>query len=595
MRRVITTLAILFVVVVAGMTALVLLVNPNDFRTYMIDQVEQRSGYRLEVSGDLRWHVWPTLSILAGRMSLTAPGAPAPLVTAENMRLDVNLLPLLSHQLSVSQVMLKNAVVRLTPDSEARQPQNAPVGPQDAPPVPSDSGWSFDIDELKVVDSLLIWQQPGGNEINVRDLNLSMEQDQHKQASIELSSRITRNQRNLDVSLRGQLAAANYPHQLSGEIEALDYTLSGADLPPQGIKGSLSLKGAWNGTTQGFRLSQLQLSANDSVLQGSAEGNLKAPQRYALNLHASELNLDNLFGDVLSSEAGQQRANVAHAPVIAQPREQNLNDSPLSDIDLALTLRADSSRWHGLEMSNLQLAASNQHGLLTLSTLEGALGKGTFSLPGTVDLRRPVAHVALQPELKQIALQPLLKALALPQTLQGEISLSGTLAGDELSLDAAKRQWQGRAEMQLKNVQMTQFNLQQMVRRAVERASSRVTSEEPADQRVQQLSGQAEINRGLLTLTQLNGSGTHMMLQGGGQVNLPERQLDVTLGITLSGWKGDDALVTALSQQPIPLRMYGHWDDVKYTLPFDEVLRQKLQDEAKSRLNKWIERQPKKQ
>ncbi|MDU5190521.1 MAG: hypothetical protein E6199_05730 [Mixta calida] len=57
MRRLITTLAILFVVVVAGMTALVLLVNPNDFRSYMVRQVEQRSGYQLRLEGDLRWHV----------------------------------------------------------------------------------------------------------------------------------------------------------------------------------------------------------------------------------------------------------------------------------------------------------------------------------------------------------------------------------------------------------------------------------------------------------------------------------------------------------------------------------------------------------
>jgi len=34
MKRVITTLAILLVVVVTGMSTLVLLVNPNDFRAY---------------------------------------------------------------------------------------------------------------------------------------------------------------------------------------------------------------------------------------------------------------------------------------------------------------------------------------------------------------------------------------------------------------------------------------------------------------------------------------------------------------------------------------------------------------------------------
>ncbi|MXG36812.1 AsmA family protein, partial [Escherichia coli] len=105
MRRVLTTLMILLVVLVAGLSALVLLVNPNDFRAYMVRQVEARSGYELKLDGPLRWHVWPQLSILSGRMSLTAPGASQPLVSADNMRLDVALIPLFSHQLQVDQVM----------------------------------------------------------------------------------------------------------------------------------------------------------------------------------------------------------------------------------------------------------------------------------------------------------------------------------------------------------------------------------------------------------------------------------------------------------------------------------------------------------
>ena len=94
MRRLLTTLMILLVVIIAGLCALVLLVNPNDFRDYMVRQVDARSGYQLKLEGPLRWHVWPQLSILSGRMTLTAPGASQPMVTAENMRLDVKLLPL---------------------------------------------------------------------------------------------------------------------------------------------------------------------------------------------------------------------------------------------------------------------------------------------------------------------------------------------------------------------------------------------------------------------------------------------------------------------------------------------------------------------
>lgn len=39
MRRFLTTLMILLVVLVAGLSALVLLVNPNDFRDYMVSKL----------------------------------------------------------------------------------------------------------------------------------------------------------------------------------------------------------------------------------------------------------------------------------------------------------------------------------------------------------------------------------------------------------------------------------------------------------------------------------------------------------------------------------------------------------------------------
>lgn len=42
---------ILLVVLVAGFSALVLLVNPNDFRAYMVKQVAARSGYQLQLDG----------------------------------------------------------------------------------------------------------------------------------------------------------------------------------------------------------------------------------------------------------------------------------------------------------------------------------------------------------------------------------------------------------------------------------------------------------------------------------------------------------------------------------------------------------------
>ncbi|WP_338564499.1 outer membrane assembly protein AsmA [Erwinia sp. E_sp_W01_6] len=600
MRRFITTLAILLVVIVAGMTALVLLVNPNDFRGYMAQQVEKRSGYRLALNGDLRWHVWPQLSILSGQMTLTAPGAKQPVVSASNMRLDVELLPLISHQLSVKQVMLKGAVINLTPDSEAQRPADAPVGPDDASqPEEVTQGWKFDIAELRIADSLLIWQQNNDEQLNLRDLNLQLSQDKKRQAHIELSSRISRDQRELLLSLNSDMDVSQYPQRLSAAINQLDYQMTGADLPQEGLRGQMKMQAEWTAASQAFTLKNLSLTANESQLDGSASGTLGIRPQLALALHSPSLNMDALLGlEPDHDEAGQtlQVQRSAPGPVISQPAEHDNANSPLNAMDGKVALVVDKLRWRGMDFGEVRMNASSQDGLLQLATLSGKAGNGQFSLPGSVDVRREQTQVTLQPALENIAIAPLLKAFDLPASLSGDLSLSGDFKGTGLTVPAFKRAWQGTAEVSLSNAQMAGLNFQQMIQRAVERNSNRVSgSEEVAkSSNLQQIKGRATLDNGLLTFPGLKGRSSMLDYSGKGQVNLANKQTDLTFGVTVTqGWKGDDQLVKRLQNTPVPLRIYGPWSGLNYSLQVDQVLRQQLQDEAKKRLQQWSDRNQK--
>lgn len=239
MRRILTTLMILLAVIVAGLTSLVLLVNPNDFRAYMVHEVAERSGYQLDLDGPLRWHVWPQLSILSGRMTLTARGAEEPVIRADNMRLDVALLPLLSHQLQVKQVMLKGAVIQLTPKTEAVRDSSAPVVPHDntLPLAPEDRGWSYDVRQLQVADSVLFFQHENGEQVTVRDIRLQMEQDENHRATVDFSGRVNRDQRDLALNFSATVQGGDYPHSLKADFTQLSWQLRSAELPPDGING----------------------------------------------------------------------------------------------------------------------------------------------------------------------------------------------------------------------------------------------------------------------------------------------------------------------------------------------------------------------
>ena len=598
MRRVLTTLMILLVVLVAGLSALVLLVNPNDFRAYMVRQVEARSGYELKLDGPLRWHVWPQLSILSGRMSLTAPGASVALVSADNMRLDVALMPLLSHQLQVEQVMLKGAVIQLTPQTEAVRDQSAPVAPREnsLPDAPEDTGWSFDIGSLKVVDSVLVFQHEGDEQVTVRNINLQMEQDQQHLATLDFSGRINRNQRDMTLSLNANVDASDYPHKLTADIQQLNWQLSGADLPVQGITGKGSLQGVWHEEQKQLELNNLDLQANDSALKGRASVVLTEQPKWVFDLQFDKLNLENLLPPqtVLAADGvvqqGQNQPKQTR-PVIASNIDQP-DYNGLRSFSADILLKANSVRWRGIDFTNVSSQMLNHKGLLVISELSGQMGAGHMSLPGMLDVRQDEARAEFQPRLDSIEIGTILKAFNYPISLTGNLTLAGDFSGDKVDAEAFRRSWQGKAHVELANTRMEGLNFQQLVQQAVERSSSVKASESyDSATRLDSFTTDLSLNNGQLSLDDMQGQSALIALTGTGTMDLVKETTDTRFNVrVLSGWEGEGKLIDFLKDTPIPLKVYGKWQELNYSLQVDQILRKHLQDEGKRRLNEWADK-----
>ncbi|WP_438436826.1 outer membrane assembly protein AsmA [Kluyvera sichuanensis] len=599
MRRILTTLMILLVVLVAGLSSLVLLVNPNDFRSYMVKQVEARSGYQLQLDGSLRWHVWPRLSILSGRMTLTAPGASAPLVRADNMRLDVALMPLLSHQLQVKQVMLKGAVIQLTPQTEAERVQNAPVAPKGTslPQEPGSSGWSFDIAALQVVDSVLVFQHEDDEQVTVRDIRLQMEQDANHRADVDFSGRLNRDQRDLTLSFSAQVQAADYPHSLDAQLSQLSWQLQGADLPAQGISGNGSLNANWQEEAKKLSFSALNLTANDSSLTGAGSVILDDHPIWALDLQSDKLNLDNLLlhSDILPSGGGEvQKAQATPK----QPRPIIANGvkvvpySGLNSFDGTLAMTAKQVIWREMPFTDVRIQADNQRGLLHIAQLEGKLDGGTLSLPGTVDARNGTPQAEFQPKIDNIEIGSLLKAFNYPIDMAGKMSLAGDFSGSVVDANHFRRDWQGQASIEMHDTRTEGLNFQQLVQQAVERSSDvRAKENDDSATRLDKLTADIDLDSGILTLDNMNGSSSLMSLTGKGALDLVKEEGDMQFAIQVTdGWQGEGKLVDMLKRTAIPLRVYGKWSELNYSLQVDQILRRQLQNEAKRRLNDWAER-----
>ena len=600
MRRFLTTLMILLVVLVAGFSALVMLVNPNDFRAYMVKQVAARSGYQLQLDGPLRWHVWPQLSILSGRIVLTAEGASEPLVRADNMRLDVALWPLLSHQLSVKQVMLKGAVIQLTPQTEAVRGEDAPIAPKDntLPDVAEDRGWSFDIARLRVADSVLVFQHEDDEQITVRDIHLEMEQDTQHRGTFDFSGRVNRDQRDLALAFNGSVDASDYPHNLAANIEKLSWQLQGADLPPQGIQGQGNLQVQWQEENKQLAFNQIALTANDSTLSGQARVSLSDKPDWGVDLRFGLLNLDNLLvqRDAASATSGEvqqgQSQSTLARPVIASQVDA-VSYQGLRGFSADIALQADKVLWRKMAFDNVSAKMANQSGLLSITELQGTSEGGLISLPGKLDARKAQPHAVFHPRLENVEIGTILKAFNYPIALTGKLSLAGDFSGSDIDAQAFRHSWQGQAHVDMSDTRMEGMNFQQLVQQAVERSGGDVKSQQSLDNvtRLDRFVTELSLDNGKVSLDEMEGLSSMLALSGKGTLDLVEQTCDTQFNVrVLGGWDGESKLIDFLKATPVPLRIYGPWQALNYNLQVDQLLRKHVQDEAKRRLNDWADR-----
>ncbi|NLD68939.1 MAG: AsmA family protein, partial [Limnobacter sp.] len=110
-RRIVLTVAIL-----AGLALLALLVfvatfDANRYKPQLIELVEEQTGRRLALPGELSLSLWPRLALASGPASLSGPQGEGEAMRFDSGRVAIALRPLLSRQLAVEGVVLSGVRV----------------------------------------------------------------------------------------------------------------------------------------------------------------------------------------------------------------------------------------------------------------------------------------------------------------------------------------------------------------------------------------------------------------------------------------------------------------------------------------------------
>ncbi|MGF1763442.1 AsmA family protein [Aliivibrio kagoshimensis] len=111
MKKLAVILFAIITIVAVALIALVTLVNPNQFKPLIVEQVKKSSSRDLIIEGDIEWRLFPSIGFTIGKIELNNPTGftHKNLVQFDNAELDISVMPLFSQTLEIGNITLDGA------------------------------------------------------------------------------------------------------------------------------------------------------------------------------------------------------------------------------------------------------------------------------------------------------------------------------------------------------------------------------------------------------------------------------------------------------------------------------------------------------
>ncbi|TCV16886.1 AsmA family protein [Vibrio crassostreae] len=196
MKKLIIFIAVPVFVVIAAILALVLLVNPNQFKPLIVEQAQKHTGLELVIEGDISWQFFPSIGFELGQTELRNPeGFTQPnLFKVDTVGVDVSVTPLFSNQLEIGNITLDGAefyletlkdgrknIDALTQASAPQESEPAADTSSESAPAPQEqtttdaSGWTINLAGVTVSNALFeMDDKQAGSFTKLYDVSLNL-------------------------------------------------------------------------------------------------------------------------------------------------------------------------------------------------------------------------------------------------------------------------------------------------------------------------------------------------------------------------------------------------------------------------------------
>jgi AsmA protein len=558
--------------------------DPNQYRAQVSELVKSKWHRTLTIEGDIRLMFYPKIGVRLGKTRLSEFNSDRNFAGLNDMRVSLALLPLLSRQVVVDQIVLEGVRANLVKYKDGKSNFDDLLGgekkptEQSAQPAPAQTPIKLDIESVRVSKAELNWKdETTGATVAVSNFDLNTGRIAPPMPTkFDLGATIIGKEPPSDVRFQAAGTLTADPEQQIFTLTGLSVKLNG---DAAGINGlAAELAGSMSADLK-------RQTANTDLSVKFGESNIKAKiavqdlatRRSTFDIEIDKFNVDRYLP---AKNAGA----AVDAPASPKP-EQPIDFSPIKKLDTAGSIRVGDLTVSNLKVQNLHGEVKAKNGRLDVDPLTANLYQG--SVKGGASIDANANRIATRQNLAAVAIGPLLRDLMGRELLDGRGSVALDLSASGNLLSAMKKTLNGRARLELRDGAIHGIDLAQTVRKAKallgagkgEAEQGAATNEKTE---FSEMSASFDVKNGIAHNSDLIAKSPFLRLTGEGDVNIPESSLNyltkVTIVASSAGQGGKEA--ADLAGLSVPVRTFGPFTALNYRVELRSMLSDSLRQKA---------------
>ena len=308
--------------------------DPNQYKPQIVQAVKDKTKRILKIDGDIKLSLFPNVGATLGKISLSEFGNDKEFAGIEDFRVSLKLLPLLSKEIVVDMIEIKNLRANLIRGKDGKFSFDDLTGGDDkAAPAAKSAGPPVRIDIAHVTlenATITYFDQAAGAKYALSKLNLRtgrIAKGVPSKIDLSLTAQSDKPKLNLDVALKTTVTF---------DLDKQSYALDGLDFSAKGMAAGISnlvatAKGDVDAklASKEFLISKLAVAATGKQEGGDLNVKFDVPkltvtkdkvsgEKIALNATLSEgkskiaakLDIPGIDGNAQSFKAGEMTANI---------------------------------------------------------------------------------------------------------------------------------------------------------------------------------------------------------------------------------------------------------------------------------------------